>query len=344
MGKPPAIGAARRERRGAMKQHGGETASPKGSQVAGGEGASGVGDSASGFEPRPLRAALREWQLRLGEAGSDEPEVEARLIATHLLGLSPGELALHLSEPVPQELAGEADRIIAARARHVPLPYLFGGIYFFGLRLRCDARALVPRPETELLAQAAIDWAHEAGEAGLLVDVGTGSGCVACAFADHHRDWRVVATDISAEALALAAENARALGLADHITFLQGDLLEPVHEAGLASEVTLLVANLPYVSEEEYAGAQPELHHEPREALVAGPTGLEVIARLLRQLASLPALQFAALEIGAPQGMAAKALAREALPGWSVEVWPDLAGLDRLLVVRRRAAGQEGRA
>jgi release factor glutamine methyltransferase len=189
----------------------------------------------------------------------------------------------------------------------------------------------VPRPETELLVDVALQWLCGRG-AVTVADVGTGSGCIALAILTNNRRVRLIATDISEEALILARENATVLGHTERITFLHGDLLAPISQAGLAEEIGALVANLPYVAESEYLAAQPELHYEPRMALVAGCTGLELITRLTQQLHTLPNLAFAAIEIGARQGPTALSLVRNALPHWHVELRQDLAGLDRIVV------------
>jgi release factor glutamine methyltransferase len=162
---------------------------------------------------------------------------------------------------------------------------------------------------------------------------------VALAIASLAPGVKVVATEASAEAIALARENAEALGLADRVTLLGGDLLEPLARAGLADGVTAVVANLPYLSEADYAAAPPELGFEPRDALVAGPTGLEAIRRLAAELPSLRRLGFVALEIGATQGPAVAALLAESLAGWTVRIHCDLAGLDRVAIAERSATG-----
>ncbi len=281
-----------------------------------------------------LRDALREWGERLRAAESCEPEVEARLIACHLLDLDLGQLPARLDAALSDDARARADRILAARAARVPLPYVLGEAYFYGLRLRCDRRALVPRPETELLVDVALEWLRGRGPA-TIVDIGTGSGCVALALAAQQPAARIVATDASSRALELARANAEALGYADRIRFLRGDLLAPVRQAGLVSAVRGLVANLPYVSEAEYLTGQPELQHEPRRALVAGPTGLEAVARLIEQLPTLANLEFVGLEISATQGSAPVRMLEFSLPWWRAELRQDLAGLDRVAVAFR---------
>lgn len=285
-----------------------------------------------------LRAVLRQWTRRL-ELVSDEAEVEARLIACHLLRIEPGHLPLYLSRPAPDELRASAEPILAGRIRRVPLPYLLGEVHFRDLRLKCDPRAAVPRPETELLVDIAVEWL--AGRRAVVVDVGTGSGCIACSVAATCPDATVIATDISPLALALATDNARALGLDHRITFLEGNLLEPLLPAGLARRVSAVVANLPYLTPDDYAAGQAELRREPREALVAGPTGLELYHRLINQLAALPTLRFVAFEVGAGQAERVSRALSVRLASWPhggqwrLSTSKDYGGHDRVVCAQR---------
>ena len=281
-----------------------------------------------------LGRAIAAWRAELEIAGCPEPDAEARLIAAHVTGLSLGQVPAHLQDILDGPAVASAASILSRRLRREPLPYILGETEFFGLRLRCDPRAMVPRPETELLVEAFLHWLRGYPDA-LVVDVGTGCGCIALAVAANCPSCRVLATDASGEALTLARQNAEALGLAGRVAFLWGDMLTPVHEAGLAGAVRAVVANLPYLSDDEYASAPPELHFEPRGALAAGPTGLEAFSLLIASLPMLPALEFLALEIGATQGLAVSAMLANALPGWTVEVRQDYSGFDRLVLATR---------
>jgi release factor glutamine methyltransferase len=216
--------------------------------------------------------------------------------------------------------------MVRRRARREPVAYILGRKGFRRIELIVDRRVLIPRPETELL----VDLALEA-EATSVIDVGTGSGAIALAVADELPDARVLAIDTSMDALRVAQANSDRLGLADRVDVVSRGV------ASLADAGTfdLLLANLPYVAEPEWESLPPEIReYEPREALVPGPTGLEAIEALLAELGSLdekpPAV---ALEIGAEQGAAATELVRGA--GYAnVEVRPDLAGIDRVVIGR----------
>jgi release factor glutamine methyltransferase len=213
--------------------------------------------------------------------------------------------------------------------------YLTGHREFMGLDLLTDARALIPRPETELLVEAALAGLRarlDRQERPTVVDVGTGSGAIAVALAAHElRLPTLYATDISTDALALAVANARRLGVAERVVFLQGDLLDPLPPLS----IDLLVANLPYIDPAEAANLPLDVRdYEPAQALYGGGDGLGHIARLLTAAAPRLALGAEAwLEIGYDQGERAAALARTRFPGAAVAVRQDYARLDRLLHV-----------
>ncbi len=218
-------------------------------------------------------AVLRNFRsvVRLLEAVTDEPEAEAREIYRHL-GLGP-------LEPFPEDLEPWLHRLRARRQRGEPLAYILGEHGFLNLLLKVTPAVLIPRPETETLALLALErarrWSHP-----VIVDVGTGSGAIALYLAQNLPHARVLGTDLSADALAVARENARrSLHRASGIAWIQADLL-----GGLASRsFHLVVSNPPYIAEAEYASLAPQVHQEPRQALVAGPRGTEVQEHLLQE-------------------------------------------------------------
>jgi release factor glutamine methyltransferase len=202
------------------------------------------------------------------------------------------------------------------RVQREPVAYILGRRGFRRIELAVDPRVLIPRPETEHVVEAALDLPRGAR----VVDVGTGSGAIALALADERPDLRVVGTDSSAAALAVARANAERLGL--DVELVQGDLLEPV-----SGEIDAVVSNPPYVREGERL--PPEItRYEPAQALYAGPDGLDVYRRLAPACAGIP---FVAFEIAGWQAEAVGAL----LEGFSLEVRRDLAGIDRVVVGRR---------
>ena len=216
--------------------------------------------------------------------------------------------------------------MVRRRVRREPVAYILGRKGFRRIELVIDQRVLIPRPETELLVEIALEIG-----ASSVIDVGTGSGAIALAVADELPEAKVFAVDISMDALRVAQVNTDRLGLGDQVDVVNRGV------ATLASTgpCDLLLANLPYVSEGEWEGLAPEIReYEPREALVAGETGLEAIEGLLDSLAGLEWRPAAvALEIGAEQAAAVTELVRGA--GYTeVETRQDLAGLDRAIVGR----------
>jgi release factor glutamine methyltransferase len=262
----------------------------------------------------------------IAAAGCETPRLDAELLLAHVLGVTRERLLIDRGLLV----AGASVRAYqdAVRRRSVerePVAYIVGHRGFRRLVLAVDRRALVPRPETELLVEIAL--ALPAGAR--VLDLGTGSGAVALALKDERPDLELTGSDSSEEALALAEANASGLGL--EVRWLHADLL-----AGVADEFDAVLSNPPYVAELERARLAPEiLRHEPPGALFAGPDGLEVIRALLAQLAERARVLALAIEIGAGQAPAVMELTRAA--GFdSLRSERDLAGIERVVVGERR--------
>jgi release factor glutamine methyltransferase len=299
------------------------------------------------------RALVEAGTERLRAAGSDTPRLDAELLLAYAIGVDRTAVIAHGDAPVGIDAEAAYEGFISRRETGEPVAYLRGLKEFHGIALTVDARALIPRPETELLVDTAIAAVMTALTAGLdrpeplrVADVGTGSGAIAVALAVALRkrqvppeDLTLIAMDVSEEALDLARENAVAHGVGDRLRFVASDLLPP----GARSEpFDIVLANLPYVRAGELdamAGRPVSTTFEPRLALDGGDDGLAVIGRLLEQLPwGLAADGLALLEIGGDQGVMAPEMVEERLPSWSCEVIPDLAGLPRVLRLRREAA------
>jgi release factor glutamine methyltransferase len=224
------------------------------------------------------------------------------------------------------------DSLVARRRRGEPLQYLEGSVPFGPIEVAVDGRALVPRPETEQVWEAAVGCLQEAGPGTVIVDLGTGSGVLALALKHAFPAARVLGVDVSAGALDLARANAAANGL--DVEFLHGDLFEPIDSA-LRGRVDLVVSNPPYVTEADWPRLPTEIRdHEPRSALVAGPEGTEVLARIAEEAYWwLGVGGRLVCEIGETQGVAVG----ELFGAYHTEIRTDLAGRDRILVARRRA-------
>jgi release factor glutamine methyltransferase len=290
---------------------------------------------------------------RLRAAGSETPRLDAELLLAFAIGVDRTAVIAHGDAPVGVDAEATYLALIARRELGEPVAYLRGMKEFHGIALTVDARALIPRPETELLVDTAIPTIMAALVSGVdrvgplrVVDVGTGSGAVAVALAVALRgrrvppdDLEINAVDVSPEALDLARENAVAHGVGDRLRFEASDLLPP---DARSQPYDILLANLPYVRSGELdalAGRPVSTDFEPRLALDGGPDGLDVIGRLLEQLPwGLATDGTALLEIGGDQGPAALALGAERLPDWTGEVIADLAGLPRVLRLRRAPA------
>ncbi len=277
----------------------------------------------SAFGGVTVREALDSAVIAIGAAGSDTPRLDAEVLLAAALGIDRTALFL---DPA-REVQGAAVRAFqdAVRRRSAgrePVAYITGTRGFRHIDLCVDARVLVPRPETELLVEVGVELL---GEGARVVDVGTGSGAVALALASERPDLRVLATDVSADALAVARANAERLGLGA-VVFAQGDLLAAL------GEVDAVLSNPPYVADGERAELPPEIaQHEPPGALFAGADGLDVIRRLVERAATATTL---AVEVGAGQADAVARLARE-VGFTTVATRPDLAGIDRVVVARR---------
>jgi release factor glutamine methyltransferase len=270
----------------------------------------------------------------LAAAGVDSARLDAELLLAEASGRDRALLAADPEAGVEADAARRFGAMVRRRIAREPVAYILGRKGFRRIELAVDRRALIPRPETELLVEVAVEL-----QPASVLDVGTGSGAVALAVADELPGAEVVATDTSPGALELAQANAAALGLSDRVRFQAGTL-------PAAEPFDLLLANLPYVTEGEWVSLAPEISgHEPREALVAGPTGLEAIESLVSVLASGDTQAGAlALEVGAGQAARVGELVRDA--GYDrVETRLDLAGIERVvLALSSRIAGGKRQA
>lgn len=269
-----------------------------------------------------------------------EARLQAEILLAHTLGLSRGGWLARLSDSVDPEVAAQFAARVARRAQHEPLAYILGHQEFYGLDFLVDRRVLIPRHETEMLVLLALQRMQRVPHASpVVVDVGTGSGALALALAQHLPDAQVFATDISHDALAVTQMNAARLNLDERVKFLQGDLLTPFEKASAVSETSeawrfdILVANLPYVASGRFAQLSREIRdYEPRLALDGGDDGFAVMRRLLAQWEAHAARGAVAFfEISEEQGVAAMKLFKRQFPRETVVLHHDLEGLDRVI-------------
>ena len=227
-----------------------------------------------------VRERLDDAVACLSRAGVETPRVDAEWLLAGALGVTRGRLVTVVDQAMNEKTAERYQVWIERRAAREPLQHILGTQAFRDLMLRVGPDVLVPRPETELLASWAFELLPAPGTQPLVVDIGTGSGCIACALASERPDVRVVAVDASPAAVALARENVDALGLTDRVTVAVSDLF-----SGLAPlRADLIVSNPPYVPSGVIDTLAPEITaHEPRVALDGGPDGLSVIRRLVSE-------------------------------------------------------------
>jgi release factor glutamine methyltransferase len=261
-----------------------------------------------------------------------EARLQAELLLAHALEITRALLLARLDETLTPEIAARYAANVARRAQHEPLAYILGHQEFCGLDFLVDRRVLIPRHETETLVDLALQAArHVARVLPTIVDVGTGSGAIALTLTHRLPQARIIATDVSFDALAVAQMNAARLRLGERVKFVQGDLLAPITD-----RFDMLVSNLPYIPTGRYSQLPREVRaFEPRLALDGGEDGLAVMRRLVTQIeahAARGAIVF--LEISEEQGKAAAELTQRALPSASVIVHQDLEGLDRVLEIR----------
>ena len=243
---------------------------------------------------------LNRTKVFFEKKGVPDARLDAEYIISHGLGMKNRmDLYLNFEKPLTAAELDTLRPLVARRANREPLQHIVGDTSFRGHIIKCDPRALIPRPETESLVDMAIERLNGV-ESPFIVEVGTGTAAISIACAKEIAGAKVLATDISEEALSLARENAQANGLNEELTFAQGDLLDAVTDT---AKIDCLIANLPYIPDGEKGKLQPEVDKfDPALALYGGPDGLDLVRRLLQQTegrlsAGAPVL----LEIGSEQ-------------------------------------------
>jgi release factor glutamine methyltransferase len=278
-------------------------------------------------------ALAREGEITLAAAGVADPVRDAATLLALASGLQRERLHAHPDEAVGDDARARFRALVARRAARAPLQHITGTQEFWSLTFRVTPAVLIPRPETEHLIETLLRLPLP--PAPLVVDLGTGSGCLAVVTARVLPAARIVATDIAAGALDVARDNAARHGVAERIVFLEGDLFAALDGRGLEGGVDLLISNPPYIAASDLDGLAPEVRdHEPRQALTPGPDGLAVHRRIAAGAGRLlrPGGRLLA-EIGFGQEEAARVL--YAGGGLAIEaIRPDLAGIPRVLQAR----------
>lgn len=287
----------------------------------------------SSSEPWSIKRVLAWASDDFRRRGNTSARLDAELLLGEALGLDRIKLIVEAERPLSDAELARYRALIKRRRAAEPIAYILGRREFFALPMRVDRRVLIPRPDTEILVEAALEGTRERHLYGRMLDLCTGSGCVAIAFAKERPTWRVTAVDLSPDAAAVARDNVLRAGVVNHLTVLEGDLFEPL-EPGARFE--LVTANPPYIPSGDIAGLDADVRDfEPRLALDGGADGLDITRRLVGAAASyLEPGGLLALEGGYDQAPAVSALLESA--GF-VEVTrhKDLAGIERVVSGRR---------
>jgi release factor glutamine methyltransferase len=261
---------------------------------------------------------------------SPTPGLDARVLASSALGLDASALVAYGENLVDRARLKQLSAMVARRKAGEPVAYIIGSKEFYGMRLIVDRRVLIPRPETEeLVSRIVRDWR---GKSPHVVDLGTGSGAIACALADELPNASILATDASADALEVAALNVAEFSLWDQIVLAHGDLFAAVQPG---ERFDVIAANLPYVGTDEGEMLEAGVReHEPLDALLAGVDGLDVYRRALEDAPRfLNEAGRMYMECGPRNALELAALAKKRFPAHDVEVVVDLGGRDRVVIV-----------
>ena len=268
----------------------------------------------------------------LGEASIPDARLEAEALLAHVLQMSRAQVLAHPERSLSSQEDLAVWEVLRRRLSREPLAYIIGRREFFGIDFKVNLSVLIPRPETETLVETALKIANEfpGGPELSVIDVGTGSGAIAVSLALHLPSARIFAVDSSSAALDVARTNAETHGVADRITFLEGDLLSP-----FSGGVDLITANLPYVRTGELSSLAPEVQQEPTEALDGGQDGLDVVKRLMHQAQHVISGDgVILLEMDPRQAEPLRRMGESLFPGAEISILKDLAGLDRIFMLR----------
>jgi release factor glutamine methyltransferase len=277
-----------------------------------------------------LREIKSKTEKFFSEKGIPNEKLETDLILSHALNLKRLDLYLDLERPIYEKELNHMREMVRRRAMREPLQYILGESYFFNCSLRVDKRALIPRPETELLVEQILPLLQDAKH---ILELGTGSGAIVCALAKAGVAAEIIAVDRDTEALALAKSNADALALSEQITFLESDWLSAVSRE---NSFDMIISNPPYLSQELYDSAEPEVkEYEPKQALLSGDAGMSDFKIIMEQAYSfLKPEGYLVFETGTDQHAE---LSKEAnrIGYHRIKTTQDLNGYDRFLWMQR---------
>ncbi len=279
---------------------------------------------------------IAQGTRELKAAGVDSAHFDASNLLAAALEVELRHIPVLRNDPVVPATQQLFAKHLQQRIQREPLQYIIGDTEFYGLCFKCDGRAMVPRPETETLVAVAIDRITALDGKPVIADIGSGTGIVAICLAQALSEATVYVTDSSPQALGLARENVEMHRLTDRVILLPpGADLQPLQAAEVHQAIEVVVSNPPYIQTAQINQLQPEVRDfEPRTALDGGPDGLDSYRWLLPACQQLPRLRLIALEVGQGQAEVVASIGRESFPSAQVQIIPDLAGIQRVVVFR----------
>ena len=283
-----------------------------------------------------IAEAINKAAAQLSGRGVPNARLDAELLLRHALGKDRAWLLAHIQDSLDDISGRLFEGFVNRRATREPAQHIIGVQEFWGLEFVVTRVALIPRPETELVVESALKEARGIASP-VIIDLCTGSGCIAISLAKEIEGARLFAIDKSDKALAIAHENARRHGVSDRIRFFEGDLLGPLDELDLRGKADVITANPPYIKSSELHTLQAEVRDfEPEMALIAGPEGTEIAQRIIDT-----AHQFLKkggsliMEMGMGQAETLRRMVKDTGKYSTIEILKDLAGIERVLVVKK---------
>jgi len=284
-----------------------------------------------------LAEAINNAATLLSTAGITNARLDAEVLLSHIILKDRVWLITHRDDVLDDNHQREFADVIQRRTRREPLQHIIGNQEFWGLEFIVSPDVLIPRPETEFIIEAALAIVQDRNTPVRIIDLCTGSGCIAVSLAKELTAARIIATDASEKALAVARENTRRHGVSEQIRFLPGDLFEPLEELDIRGQIDIIVSNPPYVQAGDLSTLQPEVRdYEPEMALIAGPGGTEIAKRII-QLSPEYLKKNGALimEMGLGQAEALTRMVEATGAYGDRELLKDLAGIERVIVARK---------
>jgi release factor glutamine methyltransferase len=295
------------------------------------------------LEQVTLAEAIKKAASTLSAHSVSNARLDAEVLLRFILDRDRAWLMTHADDPLDDDKRGLFEKAIDRRAKREPLQYIIGRQEFWGLDFIVGPDVLIPRPETELVVETTLKTTEhgrrsiEGDALFTIVDLCTGSGCIAVSLAREIRNARFFAIDTSGKALAMARENARKHGVSERIRFLEGDLFQPLEELDVRGQVDIVTANPPYIRSSDLRGLQPEVRDfEPEVALIAGPGGREIHQKIIEAApAFLKKHSSLIMEMGEGQAKALLAMVNKDGRYGTPEILKDLAGIDRVIVAEK---------